>query len=236
MNPIRTQLEFSKLLKSLVCAFAIVSFIIAESATAVQEPMKDETQEAKDDKLYFSFAGSKWSDVIDWLAKSGGLALHVNEIPKGTFTYADDNGFTLQQAIDRINLFLLPEGFTLVRSGRLLSVINLSDPKSAKQLDTLARLVTPEELDKLEDHDMVKCLFPLGELKADEAVEELVSLNLLKTPDVFSRTNQILVTDTAAKLKLAKKILSLSGRSMLQPRSSSRISSALFREYISHPD
>ena len=161
----------------------------------------------KDDKLYFSFAGTKWSDVIDWLANSSGLALHINELPPGSFTYSDDRGFTTQEAIDRINLFLLPEDFTLVRSGRLLTVINLTDPKSLKQLDTLARLVTTEELDKLENHDMVKCIFQLENLETEEAIEELSALNLLKAPDVFSKTKQLLITDTAGKLKLAKRIL-----------------------------
>lgn len=177
-----------------------------DSTPAIQQDNEVEKRQA--DKLYFSFAASKWSDVIEWLAESGNLALHVDELPKGTFTYSDTNGFTLQEAIDRINLFLLPEGFTLIRSGRLLSVINLSDAKSARQLDTLSRLVSVDELDKLEDHDLVKCLFPLGELKTDEAVEELSALNLIKTPDVFNKTNQILITDTAGKLKLARKILS----------------------------
>lgn len=183
------------------------------------EPNQQENQDAKktaaasekpqdEDKLYFSFAGSRWSDVLKWLADSSGLALHVSDLPPGSFTYSDDQGFTIQQAIDRINLFLLPEGYTLVKSNRLLSVINLTDPISLKQLDTLARLVTVKELESLEDHDMVKCLFPLGELSAEEAVEELTALGLLTTPDVFSRTNQLLITDTAGKLKIAHKIIS----------------------------
>ncbi|MEE2641660.1 MAG: secretin N-terminal domain-containing protein [Planctomycetota bacterium] len=180
---------------------------IPEKTTSPMVDQEAATPE-KDDKLYFSFAGSKWKDVIEWLAETSGLALHVNDLPPGSFTYSDTEGFTTQEAIDRINLFLLPEGYTLVRSGRLLSVINLTDPKSTKQIDTLARLVSVKDLADLEDHDMVKCIFPLGELKAEEAVEELSALNLLKTPDVFTKTNQILVTDTAGKIKIASQILS----------------------------
>lgn len=161
----------------------------------------------KNDRLYFSFAGSKWSDVIAWLAETADLALHVDDLPKGTFTYSDSQGFTLQEAIDRINLFLLPEGFTLIRSGRLLSVIDLNNPRSVKQLETLSRLVKPEQLDELPDHDLVKCLFPLGELEANEAIEELSPLNLIIAPGVFNKTQQILLTDTAGKLKLARDIL-----------------------------
>ncbi|MEC9094327.1 MAG: secretin N-terminal domain-containing protein, partial [Planctomycetota bacterium] len=51
------------------------------------------------------------------------------------------------------------------------------------------------------------CIFPLGELEPEEAVEELAPLNLLKSPDIFTKTNQLLLTDTAGKLQLAKKVL-----------------------------
>ncbi len=168
----------------------------------------DDDDDENDGKLFFSFGGSRWKEVIEWLANSSDLALHYSDLPIGTFTYSDTKYFTLQEAIDRVNLFLLPEGFTLVRSGRLLSVINLSDPRSLKQLDSLARLVKYEDLETAEDHDVVKCIFPLGDLDAVDAVEELSALNLFQTPAIFTKTNQLMITDTAVKLKTAKKILS----------------------------
>ena len=157
--------------------------------------------------LRFSFDGARWRDVIKWLADESDLALHVGDLPTGSFTYTDPDSFTLQEAIDRVNLFLLPQGFTLVRSGRLLSVINLADPRSMQQLDVLAKLVTVEQLDQLENHQVVKCIFSLGDLDAEDAVEELSALKLMTTPAVFPRTNQLLITDTAGKLKNAKTIL-----------------------------
>lgn len=172
------------------------------------KPKTDLVQESDEGKLFFSFGGSRWKDVIEWLADSSDLALHYSDLPIGTFTYSDTRNFTLQEAIDRVNLFLLPEGFTLVRSGRLLSVINLSDPRSLKQLDSLARLIKYEDLETAEDHDVVKCIFPLGDLDAADAVEELAALNLFQTPAIFTKTNQLMITDTAVKLKTAKNILS----------------------------
>ena len=169
---------------------------------------KVQESDENEGKLFFSFGGSRWKDVIEWLADSADLALHYSDLPIGTFTYSDSRNFTLQEAIDRVNLFLLPEGFTLVRSGRLLSVINLSDPRSLKQLDSLARLIKYEDLETAEDHDVVKCIFPLGDLDAADAVEELGALNLFQTPAIFTKTNQLMITDTAVKLKTAKKILS----------------------------
>ncbi len=186
---------------------------------AVAHPMRVEAQDVPaavasaatptdpDAVLEFSFDGAPWRGVIQWLADSSDLALHVGGLPTGSFTYSDRNTFTPQEAIDRVNLFLLPQGFSLVRSGKLLSVINLTDPRSMQQLNALAKLVTVEELNQLSDHDVVKCIFPLGELDAEDAVEELNALSLMTPPAVFAKTNQLMITDTAGNLRSVRTIL-----------------------------
>ncbi len=168
---------------------------------------EDAAQGRPRELLSFSFEGEPWRDVIKWLADASDLALHVGDLPTGSFTYFDQNQFTQQEAIDRVNLFLLPEGFTLVRSGKLLSVINLSDPRGLQQLDTLAKMVSLDDLQQLQNHEVVKCIFPLGELKAEDAVEELTALKLMMAPAVFTKTNQLMITDTAGKLKNVQIIL-----------------------------
>ena len=104
--------------------------------------------------IRFTFDRTPWRDVIDWLAEEGNLALHLNDIPTGSFTYSDPGTFTHQEAIDRVNLFLLPEGYTLVRSGKLLTVINLSDKRSMQQLDAIATLVTVAQLQERNNFDV----------------------------------------------------------------------------------
>lgn len=184
-----------------------------EDAAQVEAPLvgirQSEADKAKypNGALQFAFEGARWREVIKWLATEADLALHVDDLPTGSFTYTDPNTFTYQEAIDRVNLFLLPQGFTLVRSGKLLSVINLSDPRGMQQLDALAKLVTPEGLADQPGYEIVKCIFPLGKLKADDAVTELQPLNLLTAPSVFSKTNQIMITDTVGRLTNVKRIL-----------------------------
>lgn len=188
----------------------------AQETPTAQEPeieQKPETSQpvpiidSTEDQVRFSFAGVPWRDVISWIAEEANLALHVDSVPSGSFTYSDPATFTHQGAIDRINLFLLPQGYTLVRSGNLLSVINLTDPRSLEQLDALAELINIDSLDTHKNHDVVKCLFPLGALSAEDAVEELSAIKLMMTPAVFSKTNQLMITDTVAKLKNVKAIL-----------------------------
>ena len=157
--------------------------------------------------LRFSFDRTPWRDVITWLASEADLALHVSELPTGSFTYNDPNVYGNDDAIARVNLFLLPQGFSLVRSGKLLAVINLTDPRSLKQLDAIAPLVTPSALASLRDHDVVKCLFRLGDMTTADAVEELAGLKLMTDPAVFARTNQLMITDTVAKLEAVHALL-----------------------------
>ncbi len=173
-----------------------------ESPSDVGQPAEDGNR-----TFVFAFDRTPWRDVIRWLADSTDLALQYEELPTGSFTYSDKRQYTQQEAINRVNLFLLPQGFTLVRTGSLLSVINLGDPRSKLQLDTLAELVSLDDLDQLESHAVVKCLFPLTELSPEDAVEELSVLNLMLTPAILSKTEQLMIIDTVAKLKSVRTIL-----------------------------
>ncbi len=157
--------------------------------------------------LVFSFERTPWRDVIRWIADECDLALHYEELPAGSFSYSDSNRYSTTAAIARLNVFLQPQGFTLVRGGRLLAVINMNNSGSMRQLDTLATMVAPAELAELDDYEVVKCMFPLGELETAEALEELTPLNLMSSPTVFSRTKQLLITDTVAKLRSVKSVL-----------------------------
>lgn len=184
---------------------------VPTAVEASEEPTGVEvsTPAAVDDtpQLKFAFDGVAWREVIRWLADEAQLALHVSDLPTGSFTYADGSTFTPDEAIDRVNLFLIPQGFALVRSGKLLSVINLADPRSRQQLDAIATLVTADQLGNLNDQDVVKCIFRLGEIDATDAVDELSVLNLMTTPETLARTNQLIIIDTAVKLRNVKSIL-----------------------------
>ncbi len=158
-------------------------------------------------KVSFSFDRAAWRDVFTWLAKEAGLALHMSEIPGGTFTYSDPSPYSPAEAIDRINMFLLPDGFSLVRSNGLLAVINLRDSRSAQRLDALARTVEPEQIDALEDHEVVKCFFKLHDLRPSDVVEELRRLQLMVEPTSLDSSKQVLVIDVAKKVRSAKQVI-----------------------------
>lgn len=165
-------------------------------------------------RLRFSFSGAGWREVLGWLAEETGMALHVGDVPGGTFTYNDPESFTADEAITRLNLFLIPQSYAIVRRGKLLSVISLADPRSLQQLDALASLTPLDELGQKGDHEVIKCIVPLGDVNANEATAELRPLMLMTTPVVLPRSNQLVITETAGKLRNVVAVL----KSMEQPQ------------------
>src|SRR4029078_4992624 len=80
-----------------------------------------------DSKLTFSFRYQPWQDVLDWFAQQAGLSLLMESPPPGTFIYTDTRSYTPAEALDVLNGVLLTKGYTLVRHGRMLVVVNLED-------------------------------------------------------------------------------------------------------------
>lgn len=164
-------------------------------------------QAKKPPELRFSFEGAHWREVLGWVARESDLALQITDVPTGSLTYSDKRAYSPGEAIDRLNLFLIPRGFTLVRSGKLLSVISLDDERSLQQLDAMAELVPVEELATRGDHDVVKCLFQLGNTDPASVRNELRGLSLLREPVEFASSRQLLVTGTVGRLKTVLRVI-----------------------------
>lgn len=177
----------------------------SENNVRKQSEAEKQTQATK--QLEFSFDRVPWRDVLNWLAEESKLALHVAELPTGTFTYVSDTEYTPAQALDRINLFLIPEGFALVRSKDLLSVIGLSDERSLQKLDAMATLIDASELDQREDHEVVKCLLDLNDVTPSAAASEIRQIKLFVEPVVLSDSQQLLMTGTAKQLRSVRAVL-----------------------------
>jgi type II secretory pathway component GspD/PulD (secretin) len=186
----------------------------SESATGAAIEVPTEADRGSN-ALRFSFSNTPWREVLNWLADGADVALHINELPTGSFTYSDPRSFTPNEAIEQLNLFLIPQGYTIVRRGSLLSVISLGDPRSMQQLDAMAELVSVDEIGDRGEYDVVKCIIPLGEISPSEATAELSTLTLMSEPAVLPNSNQLLVTDTVGKIRTVLAIL----RTLEEPES-----------------
>ena len=115
-------------------------------------------------ELRFNFSGTNWPDVLEWFAEQADLSLQMDQVPIGSFTFADPTrSYTVSEALDVINLALMKRGYSLVRRGRMLQVIDLEVENADKLISEIAELVTPDQLEERGNSDIVSCVFPLGQ-------------------------------------------------------------------------
>jgi hypothetical protein len=160
-----------------------------------------------DIKLTFEFDGASWRTVLDWLAEEAKLSLYVGTEPTGTFTYSDPREFTPDQAIAYINRFLIPRGYTLIRSGTMISIIGLDDGRRDALLESLAEYVELNELDSRRDDEVVKCVFKIVKTQPQEALAEISRLVKLSTPVLLPKSKQLIVIERVKQLKMVRRML-----------------------------
>jgi len=163
----------------------------------------------KSGELSFNFSGVTWPAVLEWFADEADLALQLDQVPIGSWTFADPTRkYSVSEALDVINLALLKRGYCLVRRGRMLQVIDLEDQNADKLISELAELVRPEQLEERGRSDIVSCVFPLGSMTADAAKEELaLMIGPWGRVIVLDSARQVKVTEAADKLIAIRDLL-----------------------------
>ena len=158
-------------------------------------------QDARPD-LMFNFSGASWQDVLEWFAGEADLSLQVDRTPTGTVNFRDPTrSYSVAEAMDLLNRLLLDRGYAIVRSGRILQVIDYEAENAERLISQVAELVSPEELDSRGRTEIVSCVFPLGSLSPNDAREELAQLvNPWGLVIVLDSARQVKVSDTASKL------------------------------------
>ena len=154
-------------------------------------------------KVRFNFQGQPWLDVLEWLAQISNLSLDWQEVPGDQLNLTTQRSYTVDEARDLINRHLLDRGYTLLRNGEVLTVVNV------KKLDPgMVARVRPEDLAKRDPHEFVKVSFSLDWLIAEQAVEELKpmlsqngKLTALKT------TNRVEAMDAVTNLQEIYEVL-----------------------------
>lgn len=149
-------------------------------------------------QVRFNFRYAPWKEVLDWFAEQAELSLQMDYPLQGTFNYIDKNYYNPDQAIDVMNGVLLTKGFTLIRRQQQLLMVNLEDEVP----DVWVEFVTLEDLTKRGHYELVKCLFQLDKMTAEEASADLQQLigphgKIL----VFPAAKQIMVQETGGQLR-----------------------------------
>ncbi len=164
-------------------------------------------------KVRFNVEGAKWLTVLKWLADVSHLSLDWQELPGDYLNLRTQESYTIDEAQDVINRHLLARGFTLLKSGEVLSVVNIS-----KINPGLVPRVSPDDLDLRRPYEFVKVSFPLEWMLADEAVTELTPM---KSPNgtltALKSTNRIEAMDAVINLREIQLLLQQEQRGEGEP-------------------
>lgn len=160
-------------------------------------------------ELRFNFSGADWRSVLQWFADEADLSLQLDQVPIGSFTFTDPTrSYSIDEALDVINLSLIKRGYAVVRRGRLLQVIDLEADNANKLISEIAELVKPDQLDERGRSDIVSAVFPLGSLTPDAAKVELaLMIGPWGRVIVLDSARQVKVTETASKLIAIRDLL-----------------------------
>jgi type II secretory pathway component GspD/PulD (secretin) len=174
----------------------------AGEASSADDPGLIEIEQIE---LQLNFQRQPWADVVRWLADQADLSVHSETTPPGTFTYRDrSRTYTISEALDIMNAYLLDSGYALFRQGRMLRCVNFEEDQEMRGelLKELTDTVSPEELESRGRYEPVRVLFNLERLDPDEIIEEVEDLLSVQGTAVSLVTSgQLLVTDMAGNVR-----------------------------------
>jgi type II secretory pathway component GspD/PulD (secretin) len=171
-------------------------------------PRRASSEPRDPDKLYFTFQNSPWSEVLPLFAEAAGLTLDLHAIPPGTFSHIDNRGYTVTEALDVINGYLLARGYILVRrEGGFLVSIRIDDPSGIPP--NLVPTVSASELPTRGRNELLTVVFPVTSSDDVDAVASEVEKLVGRQGKVVGvkPTRSIVVTDIGANLQRINELL-----------------------------
>lgn len=148
-------------------------------------------------QVVLNFHDEDWLPALDWLAKQLQLNLDFQSLPEGKLSLFSSNSYSLEEAEDLINMQLLGRGFTLLKRGEVLRLVPMAD------IDiTLVPRVSPEELEGLQKHQVVRVSMALDWMVAEQAAKEFKPL-LSPHGQMFplASSNRLEVLDAVVNLR-----------------------------------
>ena len=184
-------------------AAPVASKPAATTATTHAKPSKPAPASA-DGKVTFSFRYQPWQEVLDWFAEKAGLSLLMETPPTGTFNFTDSRSYTPAEALDVLNGVLLTKGFTLVRHGHMLVVVNLEDGIPPNLVPDVALA----ELDSRGEYELIRVLFPVWNMSPEQAAAEVQPLlGPQGKVIILPQARQIQVTETGGRLRTIRSVV-----------------------------
>ena len=185
---------------------------------AKTDSAKQESKSSTDDvkrpdfnsgKLTFEFKNTEWGKVIRWFADEAKLDLNMAVTPEGSFNYSSNGEFTLLQAMDVINSFLIREqGYILLRHANLIIVHDLNNEIPPTMIET----IPIKELDNRGEYELTQTEFDIsgfdgGKFSGD--IERLIREDQGGKQLLVQSSEVLFVRETGGRLRLIRKYLDM---------------------------
>ncbi len=167
----------------------------------------DDTKKKDGPKLAFNFRYAPWADVLKLFSEAANLTLDLNDVPPGTFNYFDEKSYSVTEALDVLNGYLLPKGFVLIRRDQFLVSLNIDNgipPTSIPNIE-IADLATRGA------NELLSVVLPMEGMEADKIVGEVKELlGPWGKVSALKNTNSLVLMDTGSNLNRIVRLLKMS--------------------------
>lgn len=190
----------------------------AEKSDSTDKSGEDAKATAQDDgqrpdfnsgKLTFQFKNTEWGKVIRWFADEAQLDLNMAVTPEGSFNYSSNGEFTLLQAMDIINSFLIREqGYILLRHANLIIVHDLNNEIPPTMIET----IQIGELDNRGEYELTQTEFDISGFDGNKFsgdIERLIREDQGGKQLLVESSEILFVRETGGRLRLIRKYLEM---------------------------
>ncbi len=168
------------------------------------DPDWPENFNVNDVKLVLNFKDALVSDVLDYLSREAGMVIISDTLVSGRVNLVSKKPLNIDEVIALIGSVLKKEGYTAIRTGRVLKIVSLTAAKSSNVPVITAK--SPDDI--VEGDNIITCIIPIRYADAIRLKEDITPL--LSEYAVLSSneaSNSLIVTDTAANIKRLIKIV-----------------------------
>lgn len=161
-------------------------------------------QSASGVRLRFNFKGQTYDQILDYFSRTTGYPIvRETDVPKGTVDYIYPKDYTLDEAIQTLNVLLQTQGCMLRVEGGRMFLQKLDDMKR-ENVPTFVGTVPTQ----VTDDTVVTVVLPLLNAQAKPVAEQLK--NLVATygsVTALEQQNSILLVETAAQVRRLQRII-----------------------------
>jgi type II secretory pathway component GspD/PulD (secretin) len=185
-----------------------------QTAITAAEPVADSARATN--KLHMNFRGASLDQVLDYLSEAAGFIINKQTEVRGTVEIWAKEGLTKDEAVQLLNSALKKNGYTAIRSGKMLTIVSAENAKSSDLEVVQGR--DPEAVEKSDE--VVTQVIPVRFASASQLVNNLQPLlPTSATLSVNESANSLILVATRTEIRRTLKIISALDNSMAKAAS-----------------